>query len=138
MCTYAKPRVKPIVAPSAVAKVLVEVVDGHHAHAAWQAVVQFLAHAAFKHLHNVGNGWVVGHGLHFVDIWGFFAQQFTRRLEISTRRVRISTRRVDFATSHAHFVFYEEFPGKFFITIYFCVDFLHFACMFQMFGLVLQ
>ena len=32
---YAKPRVKPIVAPSAVAEVLVEVVDGHHAHAAW-------------------------------------------------------------------------------------------------------
>ena len=61
MYVYAKPRVKPIVAPSAVAEVLIEVVDGHHAYAAWQAVVQFLAHAAFKHLHNVGDGWVVGH-----------------------------------------------------------------------------
>ena len=59
---YAKPRVKPIVAPSAVAEVLVEVVDGHHAYAAWQAVVQLLAHATLKHLHNVGDGWVVGHG----------------------------------------------------------------------------
>lgn len=66
VCTYAKPRVQPIVAPSAVAEVLVEVVDGHHAHAAGQAVVQFLAHAAFKHLHNVGDGWVVGHG--FVEM----------------------------------------------------------------------
>ena len=58
---YAKPGVKPIVAPSTVAEVLVKVVDGHHAHAAWQTGVQFLAHAAFKHLHNVGDGWVVGH-----------------------------------------------------------------------------
>ena len=58
---YAKPRVKSIVAPPAVAEVLVEEVDGHHAHAAWQTGVQFLAHAAFKHLHNVGDGWVVGH-----------------------------------------------------------------------------
>ena len=58
---YAKPRVKPTVAPSAVAEVLIEVVDGHHPHAAWQAVVQLLAHATLKHLHNVGDGWVVGH-----------------------------------------------------------------------------
>lgn len=58
---YAKPRVKPIVAPSAVAEVLVEVVDGHHAYAAGQSVVQLLAHATLKHLHNVGDGWVVGH-----------------------------------------------------------------------------
>ena len=61
MCTYAKPGVKPTVAPSAVAEVLVEVVDSHHTHAAGQSVVQFLANAAFKHLHNVGDGWVVGH-----------------------------------------------------------------------------
>lgn len=57
---------KPIVAPSAVAEVLVKVVDGHHAHAAWQAVVQFLANASLKHLHNVGDGWIVGHG--FVEM----------------------------------------------------------------------
>ena len=52
---------QPIIAPSALSEVLVEVVDGHHAHAAWQAVVQLLANAALKHLHNVGDGWVVGH-----------------------------------------------------------------------------
>ena len=91
---YAKPRVKPVVAPSAVAEVLVEVIDGHHAHAAGQAVVQFLANAAFKHLHNVGDGWVVGHGfLWMTRVFLRCSQEFPQCSRVFRRAPRKILRR---------------------------------------------
>ena len=91
---YAKPRVKPIVAPSAVAEVLVKVVDGHHAYAAWQAVVQFLAHAAFKHLHNVGDRWIVGHGfLWMTRVFLRCSQEFPQCSRVFRRAPRKILRR---------------------------------------------
>ena len=91
---YAKPGVKPIVAPSTVAEVLVKVVDGHHAHAAWQAAVQFLANAAFKHLHNVGDGWIVGHGfLWMTRVFLRCSQEFPQCSRVFRRAPRKILRR---------------------------------------------
>ena len=53
--------------------------------------------------------------------------------------LRGALRRYDVGHLHAPVVVSDkEFPREIFIIIYFCVDFLHFACMFQVFGLVLQ
>ena len=65
VCAYAKRGLGLIAAVMALRKRNMENKKGL---AAWQAVVQLLAHTAFKHLHNVGDGWIVGHG--FVRVKG--------------------------------------------------------------------